>query len=135
MQVMINIDVNDIRVATDFYTRAFNLKVGRTFGEGYVELLGLASPIYLLLTKEGSSPFEGAKEGRSFTRHWTPVHLDVAVDDIELALKRATDAGAKAESEIMQRAWGKIVLLSDPFGNGFCILQLEGAGYDAIATV
>jgi hypothetical protein len=35
---------------------------------------------------------------------------------------------------VLQRTWGRIALLSDPFGHGFCLLQFEGAGYDGIAT-
>jgi len=27
-----------------------------------------------------------------------------------------------------------MALYSDPFGNGFCLLQLNALGYDAIAT-
>jgi len=27
-----------------------------------------------------------------------------------------------------------MAVLSDPFGNGLCLLQLEGRGYDEIAT-
>jgi hypothetical protein len=38
------------------------------------------------------------------------------------------------EIEIQQAAWGRIANLSDPFGNGFCLLQFTGRGYDAIAV-
>jgi hypothetical protein len=27
----------------------------------------------------------------------------------------------------------RLALLADPFGNGFCLLQFTGRGYDAIA--
>jgi hypothetical protein len=30
-------------------------------------------------------------------------------------------------------AWGRIVTLADPFGNGFCVVQFPGRGYDEIA--
>lgn len=133
-RALINIDVNDLTLAEDFYTQAFDLRVGRRFGDDGIELLGFEAPIYLLLTQEGTLPFEGATQGRTFKRHWTPVHLDIAVDDIEMALQQAIKAGAKVEGEIAQRSWGKIVLLSDPCGNGLCILQFTGPGYDAIAN-
>jgi hypothetical protein len=31
------------------------------------------------------------------------------------------------------RSWGRIAILADPFGHGFCVLQFSGRGYDAIA--
>jgi predicted enzyme related to lactoylglutathione lyase len=37
------------------------------------------------------------------------------------------------ESEVQTHAWGRLALLADPFGNGFCLLQFTGRGYDEIA--
>jgi hypothetical protein len=34
---------------------------------------------------------------------------------------------------VQTHAWGRIALLADPFGNGFCLLQFTGRGYDEIA--
>lgn len=132
-QVLINIDVPDLKAGERFYTEAFALRVGRRFGENFVELLGLPAPIYLLQKPAGSEPFAGASTGRSYTRHWSPVHLDIAVEDLEVAVIRARKAGAVAESGIREDSWGRIALFSDPFGNGFCLLQFTGRGYDEIA--
>ena len=133
-QLLVNVDVPDLARAERFYTTALGLTVGRRFGDAGVELLGAAAPIYLLTTPAGSSPFSGAAEKRRFDRHWTPVHLDFAVADLEVALARAEAAGARRELPVQQHAWGRLAVLSDPFGHGFCLLQFEGAGYDAIAT-
>ena len=54
MELLANIDVDDITVATDFYCRALNLTVGRRFGNSGVELLGASSAIYLLEKPAGS---------------------------------------------------------------------------------
>jgi predicted enzyme related to lactoylglutathione lyase len=62
------------------------------------------------------------------------VHLDFVVRDIDGALARAKAAGATVEREAQQHAYGKIALLADPFGNGFCLLQFTGRGYDEIAV-
>jgi len=43
------------------------------------------------------------------------------------------DAGAKVDEPAQDRAWGRIAILADPFGHGFCLLQFSGPGYDAIA--
>lgn len=131
--VLINIDVPDLARATRFYVEAFGLRIGRRLGEGGIELLGFPAPIYLLENKEGSSPFPGATTSRNYGRHWTPVHLDIEVSEIESAVARAKAAGAVVESEIRTASWGKIALFADPFGNGFCILQFLGRGYDELA--
>jgi predicted enzyme related to lactoylglutathione lyase len=133
-QVIVNVDVDDLDGAVRFYTSALELRVGRRFGGAGVELLGAEVPIYLLVAAPGSVPFRGAQVTRGYARHWTPVHLDFAVDDIDLAVKRAVDAGAKVELPVAQHAYGKLAVLADPFGHGLCLLQFEGRGYDEIAT-
>lgn len=132
--LLVNIDVPDLERGLAFYTAAFDLTEGRRLGEGFVELLGAATPIYLLCTPAGSAPFEGATVRRDYSRHWTPVHLDFVVDDLDVALSRALAAGATRESEPSEHAYGRLVLLSDPFGHGVCLLQFNDLGYDAIAA-
>jgi predicted enzyme related to lactoylglutathione lyase len=132
-QLLVNIDVDDLAAATRFYTAALGLTVGRKFGGGAVELLGAAAPIYLLRKKAGTPPFAGGA-ARAYERHWTPVHLDFAVTALEPAVARAVAAGARTEGDIVTSAWGRMVLLADPFGHGFCLLEFTGRGYDEIAT-
>jgi hypothetical protein len=43
-------------------------------------------------------------------------------------------AGARLEGEIARNVWGNLALLSDPFGNGLCLLEFENRGYDEITT-
>ena len=133
LDLLVNIDVEDLGRATSFYTEAFGLRVGRRFGDSGVELLGAPVRLYLLLAAAGTPPFEGASGARSYRRHWTPVHLDFVVQDLHAALARAEAAGAIREGQVQEHAWGKLALLADPWGNGFCLLQLVGRGYDALA--
>ena len=72
---------------------------------------------------------------RSYGRHWTPVHLDFVVADIDAAVARARAAGARVESPPATHKWGKLALLADPFGHGICLIEFLGRGYDEIATV
>jgi predicted enzyme related to lactoylglutathione lyase len=132
--LLINIDVDDVEEAIRFYTSALPLRLGRRFGPDFVELLGVEVPIYLLMKPAGSAPFLGAPGARDYHRHWTPVHLDFAVADLEAALRQAEAAGARREGGITAAVWGRMVQLADPFGNGLCLLQLEGRGYDEIVT-
>jgi predicted enzyme related to lactoylglutathione lyase len=129
--LLVNIDVDDLERATRFYCDGLGLRVGRRF-DGWIELLGSAAPIYLLPKSAGSRASPNSDDTRDYRRHWTPVHLDFVVDDIDVALERAKRAGATVEKETAQHAYGKLALLADPFGNGFCLLQFTGRGYDAI---
>lgn len=135
--VLINLDVDDLDQAESFYCRAFGLAVGRRLGPEVVELLGADAPLYLLAkdagtTAVGASAVSTGASRRDYRRHWTPVHLDFVVQDIEAALDRALAAGATAESEIRTHAWGRIVQLADPFGHGLCLLQFLNRGYDEL---
>ena len=131
-RVLLNLDVDDIERAIQFYTQALELRVGRRFDSGFVELLGAEAPLYLLLKSSGSAPFEGAPRMRDYARHWTPLHLDFVVADLDSALARALAAGAVLEAAPSQHAYGRLALLHDPFGHGFCLLQFQGKGYDEL---
>lgn len=131
---LINIDVQDIKKAEAFYCEVFGLKVVRRFGSEGVELSGLGVPCFLLQKAEGTDAFRGGVHKRNYSRHWTPVHLDITVMDIQATYERAVTAGAKGESEIRTAPYGKIVVMSDPFGHGFCLIEFNERGYDAIAT-
>jgi predicted enzyme related to lactoylglutathione lyase len=130
--LLVNIDVEDLEPATTFYCAALGLRVGRRF-DGWIELVGATAPIYLLPKPAGSLASPKAEQRRDYRRHWTPVHLDFVVQDLPEAVARAKAAGASVESDIETHAWGRIALLADPFGNGFCLLQFVGRGYDEIA--
>src|SRR6516164_6964002 len=128
MSLLVNVDVPDLEHAIRFYSSAFELSIGRRFGTGGVEMLGSSSPIYLLAKETGTSPAKTTTQKRDYERHWTPVHLDFVVADIDAAVARAIVAGATLEKPTTTREWGKLALMSDPFGHGFCFLQFLGRG-------
>jgi len=131
---LINIDVNDLGRAVSFYTGALGLRVGWELGPSVVELLGDGSPIYLLQKAPGSIAGPATYETRRYERHWTPVHLDFTVADLDEGVRRAVAAGATLEVRAVAHAWGRIAELADPFGHGFCLIEFSATGYDAIAT-
>lgn len=88
------LDVPDIDAATRFYTLALGLRIGRRFDPEFVELLGAEAPIYLLRKAAGTPPFQASSQPREYERHWTPLHLDFVVQDLEVALARALAATA-----------------------------------------
>lgn len=132
MILLLNIDVPDLAHAERFYGAAFGARPGRRLGDGAVELLGAGVSIYLLRNHAGSTG--AADSPRDYSRHWTPLHADVVVVDLEAALDRALKAGASQEGGIRTAAWGRIVQLADPFGHGWCLIEFHGRGYDEIAT-
>src|SRR5215204_250614 len=129
--VLINVDVPDLELAIAFYTQAFGLAVGRRFGAGAAELTGWPVPLFLLQKEAGT--IGAAESRRTYRRHWTPVHLDVIVSEIEGALSRAVAAGAVIEQAVRNERWGKIAVLADPFGHGLCLIEFLNRGYDEIA--
>jgi lactoylglutathione lyase len=134
LSLLINIDVDDLARAEAFYRDAFGFNPARRFGDDGVELEGANAPIYLLRKPAGSRAGDAIGALRDYRRHWTPVHIDVVVEDLDAALKRAEAAGAVREGDVRTAAWGRIALLADPFGHGFCLIEFLNRGYDEIAT-
>lgn len=132
--LLVNIDVDDLEKAVAFYTATFGLRVGRRFGDDGVEILGTSSPLYLLAKAAGTSASPMTSQVRSYRRHWTPVHLDFVVEEIEATVERAVANGATVEQPIATHRWGRIAVLGDPFGHGLCIIQFLGRGYDEISV-
>ena len=132
MKLLVNIDVDDLPRAEAFYTSAFGLRPARRLGDAVVELLGAEVPLYLLRKDAGTAG--AAATLRDYARHWTPIHCDVVVEDLDAALARALAAGARQEGALREASWGRIVTVADPFGHGWCLLQFLGRGYDEIAT-
>lgn len=132
-ETLINIDVPDLDAAIGFYQCVADLRLVRRLFEGSVaELIGTSARIFLLQAPAGSSPVRDAALSRDYRRHWTPVHLDFVVADVDAATRRAVDAGATLEGPIRLFRWGRQATLSDPFGHGFCLLQWRGRGYDEV---
>ncbi len=132
MGLLVNVDVPDLTAAIAFYETAFGLSLSRRLGTGVAELSGWPVLLYLLENPEGSTA--AGADRRRYSRHWTPVHLDIVVDDVDEALQRAIAAGARLEQGPRTETWGRIATLADPFGHGLCLIAFIGRGYDEIAV-
>lgn len=127
------IDVDDLDRAVSFYARALGLAAARRRGDEWAELHGGPVPIDLLAKPPGTiAAPTGSRPLRAYDRHWTPVHLDFVVDELDDAVRRAVEAGARVDVPAESKAFGRIAVLSDPFGHGFCLLELRGRGYDEV---
>lgn len=132
-EIRVCIDVDDLDRAIAFYSSVLDLRPGRRLGEHWVEMLGATSVIDLLGTPAGTAPSPSLPQTqRRFDRHWTPVHLDFVVDDIDAAVRRALAAGATLDREVQPRPYGRMANLADPFGHGLCFLEMNEKGYDAL---
>ena len=134
LELLANIDVDDLEKAIEFYGRALGLQLGRRLGEGIAEMLGAPSPLYLLAKPAGSAASASTQQRRDYQRHWTPVHLDFVVANIQVAVQKAKAAGAQLEGEIQTHKWGHIANMADPFGHGFCLIEFQGRGYDELVS-
>lgn len=132
-RLLVNIDVPDLARGIAFYRNAFGLQPGRRIGPHAIELLGLDVPVYLLERPDGSSIGPAGGGMRRYDRHWTPVHLDLVVEDLEAAINRALAAGAVPEGGTTTAAFGDLAMFADPFGHGFCLIRFNERGYDAIS--
>lgn len=130
--MLINLDVPDLDAAVAFYVHAFELRQTRRLFDGTVaELAGLPAPLYLIAKAAGT--VAAGMQTRDYARHWTPLHLDIVVDDIDAAVARAIAAGATLERAAQEFDWGVLAVLADPFGHGFCFVEWR-AGYDVVTA-
>ena len=113
MEFSICIDVDDVDRAVVFYGRGLGLTVVEQHPDWAQVKLG--DQTFWIMKAPGG--VQGSIS-RDYSRHWTPVHLDFAVEDIDVAVKRAIEAGGTLEGEIQRSAKGAMANMVDPSGNG-----------------
>ena len=121
--VSISIDVPNLTDAIRFYTSALGFTESSAPVPGVAVLRAGNTKICLLEKRAGTRASTHTEEKRRKEPHWTPVHLDIHVDDLEAALARALDSGAKKEHLFENAKHGSAAFCSDPFGHGFCLIQ------------
>ena len=132
--LLINIDVPDLAGGIEFYSSGLGFELQRTLFQKTVAELSLDDRlVYLIEQASGTEPFPEAAQRRSYRRHWTPLHLDLVVDDLDVALESALQAGASSSGTAATHSWGKLMPLRDPFGHGLCLVEFSVRGYDAVA--
>jgi predicted enzyme related to lactoylglutathione lyase len=122
----VSIDVPSLSQGVAFYCAAFGFSKKSEPVPGVAVLHGLNIELCLLEKPAGSRPSPEADDHRRYERHWTPVHLDFHVADLHLALQRVEAQGAKREQVFENPEHGSAAFCSDPFGNGFCLLERKG---------
>jgi predicted enzyme related to lactoylglutathione lyase len=120
-KVSISIDVPDLQQGETFYCDALGCTKLRDQGDMCILSAG-NTDIYLLKRDPGSQTSTTSDSARSFKRHWTPVHLDFGVDNVEKAVALILELGGKVEGD-ESGDWGAIAYCVDPFGHGFCLIN------------
>jgi predicted enzyme related to lactoylglutathione lyase len=127
------IDVADLERGIAFYCDGLGLTLKRRLSPSWVELAGANLPIFLLGNRKPTANLGGTQIRRDFARHWTPVHLDFIVPDMDAAVTRLTALGATLDRAIQLAEYGRMANMADPFGNGFDLIEFSGSGYDAVS--
>lgn len=122
-EIAVSIDVADMERAIAFYTEALGFSVTRA-GEATTVLSANGLSVYLLRREAGSNPLVSQTAVRDYARHWTPVHLDIPVADLNYSVAKVRELGGACEGE-EAGDWGAIAYCADPFGNGFCLVALN----------
>jgi predicted enzyme related to lactoylglutathione lyase len=133
LEVHSYIEVTDLERGIAFYCDGLGLALKRRLGPNWVELDGANLPIFLLGNRPPMAELGDTRAERNFARHWTPVHLDFIVADLDAAMTRLAGLGASLDRGIQQREYGRMANMADPFGNGFDLIEFSGAGYDAVS--
>lgn len=123
ISIGISIDVPNLAEGVRFYSEAFGFsKAAEPVPDVVVMKLG-ATTVCLLQKVAGSEPSPRTQDVRRYERHWTPVHLDIHVDDLAQARERVVRAGGIEEQVFMNPEHGSAAFCADPFGHGFCLIE------------
>ena len=120
-KITICIDVSEMDKGIKFYTQVLGCELIKE-GTEFSELRADNTTLYLAEKPAGSNPLPAGEASRSYERHWTPVHLDFVVPDLDQCLTTLLEFGGVKEGE-NSGDWGSIAFCADPFGNGFCVMQ------------
>ena len=127
------IEVTQVERGLEFYSRGLGLTLKRRLSPTWIELEGASLPIFLLANRPPVAELGSTRAVRSYERHWTPVHLDFIVGDLDRTIAQLCALGASLDRDIKVREYGRIANMADPFGNGFDLIQFSGSGYDGVS--
>ena len=120
--VNVSIDVPDLEAGLRFYASVFGFaETARPFPTMAI-LDGNNVTVCMHAKPAGSRSSPAGADVRRYERHWTPVHLDLHVDEFDAALEKVRAEGGTIENEFRSEGPKPAAFCSDPFGNGFCVI-------------
>lgn len=120
--VHVSIDVPSLEAGLRFYGAVFGfVETQRPFPT--MAILD-ANNLTVCMHEKAAGTKSSASSGevRHYERHWTPVHLDLHVHDLDVVLGKVRAEGGSVESEFRTEGPRPVAFCSDPFGNGFCVI-------------
>ena len=126
------IEVTDAEPGIAFYCEGFGLRLQRRLSPTWIELAGANLAIFLLANRSPVGDLGSTTATRNYARHWTPVHLDFIVEDLDVTIALLTALGGTLDRPVKQREYGRIANMADPFGNGFDVIEFSAAGYNGV---
>ena len=120
--VHLSIDVPNLEAGLRFYVNVFGFREkDRPFPTmAVLDANNLTVCMHEKAAGTRSSP--GGSDVRRYERHWTPVHVDVHVEDLDAALEKIRAEGGLVETEFRTEGPMPVAFCSDPFGNGLCVI-------------
>ena len=121
-RVHVSMDVPDLEEGLRFYRDVFGfIEKARPFPTMAVLDANNVS-VCMHEKPSGTTPTPSSATTRDYERHWTPVHLDLHVEDFDAVLAKVRVAGGSVEAEFRNQGPKPVGFCTDPFGNGFCVL-------------
>ncbi|MCA9618078.1 MAG: VOC family protein [Myxococcales bacterium] len=120
--VHVSIDVPDLAAGLRFYGTVFGfVETARPFPT--MAIVDANNVTVCMHEKAaGTKSSAGGTETRRYERHWTPVHLDLHVQDFDVVVAKVRAEGGTVENELRDHGPKPAAFCSDPFGNGFCVI-------------
>ena len=91
------VEVTELPDGINFYCGGLSLTLKRRLSPTWVELAGANLPIYLLANRPTLADLGSKQAVRSYERHWTPVHLDFIVEDLDQMVAQLISLGASLD--------------------------------------
>ncbi len=116
----VSIDVSDMAKAIEFYVKALGCEFRKKYTDEWQVVCAGSLDLHIQQKAEGT--IAAADHKRDYSRHWTPVHLDFIVDDINPICIAIEKFGGTVEKNTFLEIAG-LANCADPFGNGFEIIR------------
>ncbi|MBX3197348.1 MAG: VOC family protein [Labilithrix sp.] len=132
--VHVSIDVPDLEAGLQFYGTVFGfVEDARPFPTmAILDANNVTVCMHEKAPRTKSSP--SGEDVRRYERHWTPVHIDVHVRDLDAVLAKVRAEGGSIEQEFRTQGPKPVAFCSDPFGNGFCVIGERTSRGPSVAT-
>jgi len=125
--VHVSIDVPNLEQGLRFYSEVFGfVETARPFPTMAI-LDGNNVTVCMHEKAPGTKSSSAGNATRHYDRHWTPVHLDLHVQDLDAVLEKVRSEGGAVEMEFRNQGPKPVGFCSDPFGNGFCVIGERAA--------